>query len=173
MAENPKKSFHTRDIDDFELPISCQPDMSAQVSSGNTDSRQSLLSAQVSSANTDSWQSLLSAKTLDRSNDEIESRPSALAFKYANMSQLVKGDTTNLGRLGIQQPFKGELEDNVKTSGLLNELLIEASDEFLAQITKLFHSFSSAKSLGAAEPHSNLRDKVISLSKELYNFLFV
>ena len=95
--------------------------MSTRVSTGNTDSRQSLLSAQVSSANADSRQLLLSAKTLDGSNDEKEARPSVLVFKSANMSQLVKGDDTNLGSLGIQQPFKGELAENVKTSGLLNE----------------------------------------------------
>jgi len=30
MAENTKESLNTRDFDDFELPISCKPDMSSQ-----------------------------------------------------------------------------------------------------------------------------------------------
>ena len=40
---------------------------------------------------------------------------------YGRVELYLKSDTTNLGRLGIQQPFKGELAENVKTSGLLNE----------------------------------------------------
>ena len=87
--------------------------------------------------------------------------------------------TTGLEMLEIEQrkglqkkksKFKGELLETVKINCILNEPLIDMSDNFSSQVTKLFHSFLSAKPLGPSEPHSNLKAKVISLSRELFEF---
>ena len=80
------------------------------------------MSAQVSGGNTHSRQCPLSAQALGRTIDEQVSSPSALVFKSANMSQLVNSKSTDLKRLEIKQQLKGELTENVKISGLLIKL---------------------------------------------------